>query len=227
MISRSLGPEFGAAIGMIFSVANAVAVAMYVIGFCESLNDLLKSFDVRIVDNGLNDVRIIGTITVIVLTAIVIIGMEWEAKVTDCVDRHLDNYLVDLVDLTTFLIGPNLPAHHFVRRSSRLPHRSLHRTDERPVQGQGLHRLRQCVSLLSVCFSFLCLFFFTNRLACAEDIMMANMVSDYQPEKGVMHNFFTVFAVFFPAATGILAGANISGDLKVPDRFHIFDFFFV
>ena len=142
MISRSLGPEFGAAIGMIFSVANAVAVAMYVIGFCESLNDLLKSFDVRIVDNGLNDVRIIG--------------MEWEAKVTDCVDRHLDNYLVDLVDLTTFLIGPNLPAHHFVRRSSRLPHRSLHRTDERPVQGQGLHRLRQCVSLLSVCFSFLC-----------------------------------------------------------------------
>ena len=52
MISRSLGPEFGASIGVIFAIANAVAVAMYVIGFCESLNDLLKTFDLKIIDNG-------------------------------------------------------------------------------------------------------------------------------------------------------------------------------
>lgn len=41
MISRSLGPEFGGSIGIIFSLANAVAVAMYTVGFAETLRDML------------------------------------------------------------------------------------------------------------------------------------------------------------------------------------------
>jgi len=42
LISRSLGPEFGGAIGIIFSLANAVAAAMYVVGFAETIRDILK-----------------------------------------------------------------------------------------------------------------------------------------------------------------------------------------
>jgi solute carrier family 12 sodium/potassium/chloride transporter 2 len=80
MISRSLGPEFGASIGIIFALANAIAVALHTVGFCESLNDLLKQSGLMIIDNGLNDIRIIGSITLIVLGMIVSIGMEWEAK---------------------------------------------------------------------------------------------------------------------------------------------------
>merc|ERR1712018_880431 len=31
------------------------------------------------------------------------------------------------------------------------------------------------------------------------------------------HDFFSIFAIFLPAATGILAGSNISGDLLNPE----------
>ena len=41
MISRSLGPEFGGSIGLIFSLANAIAVAMYVVGFAETVRDIM------------------------------------------------------------------------------------------------------------------------------------------------------------------------------------------
>ena len=44
MISRSLGPEFGGAIGIMFTIANSIAVSMYIIGFCDSLNDMLNEY---------------------------------------------------------------------------------------------------------------------------------------------------------------------------------------
>lgn len=81
MISRSLGPEFGGSIGLIFSLANAVACAMYVVGFCESLQNLILSCGGDYIVSPIDDIRIIGCVTLIVLTVIVVVGMEWEAKV--------------------------------------------------------------------------------------------------------------------------------------------------
>lgn len=47
-------------------------------------------------------------------------------------------------------------------------------------------------------------------------LLKSNLWSDYRvDDDGTMHSYFSVYAIFFPAATGILAGANISGDLKV------------
>lgn len=43
------------------------------------------------------------------------------------------------------------------------------------------------------------------------EIFTENFGPDFREEE----TFFSVFAIFFPAATGILAGANISGDLAV------------
>lgn len=55
-----MGPEIGGAIGLIFSFANAVGAAMYVVGFAETVRDLMKEGGWIIIDNDTMDVRIIG-----------------------------------------------------------------------------------------------------------------------------------------------------------------------
>lgn len=49
-----------------------------------------------------------------------------------------------------------------------------------------------------------------------------NLWSAYTPTSAAAgapeHNFWTIFAIYFPAVTGILAGVNMSGDLKDPAR---------
>ncbi|XP_073840775.1 bumetanide-sensitive sodium-(potassium)-chloride cotransporter-like isoform X1 [Musca autumnalis] len=169
MISRSLGPEFGGSIGLIFSLANAVACAMYVVGFCESMLDLLRSMGASIVDGGIQDVRIIGSVTILILLIIVVVGMEWEAK------AQIGLLVILLVAIADFMIGS------FIGPKS----------DEERAKG---------------------------FLGYNATLFKQNFFADYRPEKGVVHDFFSVFAIFFPAATGILAGANISGDLKDPQK---------
>lgn len=80
MISRSLGPEFGASVGIIFAFANAVSASMNTIGFCDSLNDLLKEQGVKIFDNGANDTRLVGAIALLLMCLICAVGMDWESK---------------------------------------------------------------------------------------------------------------------------------------------------
>lgn len=104
LISRSLGPEFGGAIGIIFAFANAVAVAMHTVGFAESLRDLLQVSGLTIVDGQLNDMRIIGVVTVCVLVTITMVGMEWEQK------AQIVLLITLLVAIADVIVGSFLPA---------------------------------------------------------------------------------------------------------------------
>uniref|UniRef100_A0A8C4WSS3 Amino acid permease/ SLC12A domain-containing protein n=1 Tax=Gopherus evgoodei TaxID=1825980 RepID=A0A8C4WSS3_9SAUR len=161
LISRSLGPELGGSIGLLFSFANAVAVAMHVVGFAETVRDLLLEFDVVMTDP-VNDIRIVGVITVTVLLGIALAGMEWEAK------AQVVFFFVIMVSFINYFVGTLIPA-----------------TEEKMSKG-----------------------YFSYR----GDIFLENIGPEWRGESG---NFFGMFSIFFPSATGILAGANISGDLKV------------
>ncbi len=168
MISRSLGPEFGGAIGLMFTLANAIAVAMYIIGFCESLMDmlteLLPGFEGIGSTERINDIRLIGSVSLVLILGLAIVGMEWVTRVQMFLLFLLLTAQVD------FIIGSFLPP-----------------SDDAMSKG--------FVGYNSTVFEM-------------------NLWSDYAANGKT--SFFTVFAVFFPAVTGIVAGANLSGDLKDP-----------
>uniref|UniRef100_A0A803TIN4 Solute carrier family 12 member 3 n=1 Tax=Anolis carolinensis TaxID=28377 RepID=A0A803TIN4_ANOCA len=162
LISRSLGPELGGSIGLLFSFANAVAVAMHVVGFSETVKDLLVETD-SIMSDPVNDIRIVGVITVTGLMGIALAGMEWEAK------AQVVFFFVIMVSFVNYFVGTLIPA-----------------SPERMAKG-----------------------YFSYR----GDIFLENIGPEWRGETG---SFFGMFSIFFPSATGILAGANISGDLKDP-----------
>ncbi|KAH0793227.1 Amino acid permease family protein [Histomonas meleagridis] len=47
---------------------------------------------------------------------------------------------------------------------------------------------------------------------------ITNVKNNFGPDFRNGNNFWSIFAVFFPGCTGIMAGANISGDLKKPQK---------
>ncbi|OKH19350.1 amino acid permease [[Limnothrix rosea] IAM M-220] len=138
MISRSLGLETGGAVGIPLYFAQAFSVALYTIGFAESV------------------VQVFPNLSQLYVALIVTI-------------------LVGVLALTSASIA--IKAQYFIMAAIVL-------------------------SLLS--------FFLGKPLVEAGDVAM------WGSSAATPIPFWTVFAVFFPAVTGIMSGVNMSGDLKDP-----------
>lgn len=144
LISRSLGVEFGGAIGVVFFLAQAISVAMYVIGFSEAFADTFGA--------AAGSSTVVASVTNIVVFACVYIGAGWTIKV---------QYFI------LAILGASLVS------------------------------------------------FFVGAMGAFDPVVLA---ANLQPSYLEGQNFFTMFALFFPAVTGIMAGANMSGDLADPSR---------
>lgn len=156
MISRALGPEFGGAIGILFSIANAGAVALHLVGFAETV--VARFEDDPMTPNGTWDLRIVAMCTLCFLIVIAFVGVHWVVKFQLCLLFLL------VASLISYLVGTFL--------------------DPQPKFGYTGYR--------TATFN-------------------ENQKTNWQGE-----TFFSLFGIFFPASTGIMAGANISGDLKNP-----------
>ncbi|NND99239.1 MAG: amino acid permease, partial [Pirellulaceae bacterium] len=143
LISRSLGPEFGGAIGLLFFGAQALSVAMYVIGFTEALMTYLPA--------GVSP-TLVASITNVAVCMCVAIGAGWTIKI-------------------------------------------------------------QFAILATVIASIISFY-----LGAWSDFDTARLQANSGPGFTAGESFWTMFALFFPAVTGIMAGANMSGDLKDPAR---------
>ena len=64
VISRTLGPAIGGSIGIMFTIANTISVGTYVVGFAESLSDLMHEtipgYNGIVAHSPDDDIRIIG-----------------------------------------------------------------------------------------------------------------------------------------------------------------------
>ncbi|XP_030609080.1 solute carrier family 12 member 3-like [Archocentrus centrarchus] len=163
MISRSLGPELGASIGLIFSFANALNVGLHTVGFSEVVSTLMQSMGTSL-DSPANNIRVVGVCTVTVLLCIALAGMDWESK------TQIVFFIVLLASLVNYIVGTLIPP-------------------SKEKQALGIFGYRS-------------------------DIFVENLTPDWRGPDG---NFARLFAIFFPACTGIMSGVSICGDLKDPN----------
>lgn len=242
MISRSLGPEFGGAVGILFFLGTSVAGAMYITGAVEILlNYIAPEFalygDFREDSNVLyNNIRTYGTVFLIIIGFLVFIGVKFVSKFAPialfCVLVSIISiYLGILINYNgrddikiCVLNGHPLPEEAYdnctkvgIRRSFC----TANGTCDEIYENHEPELQLAIPGLSSDAFWLNLKPKFRNRL----DLVSNDDGVEGKVNKiGVSENSFVfvdittyftmLIAIYFPSCTGILAGSNRSGDLQ-------------
>ncbi|XP_077468266.1 solute carrier family 12 member 9 [Stigmatopora argus] len=193
MISRALGPEFGGSIGIMFFLANVCACALYVLGLVEAI---IATF-------GVPEDGILATSNYQVLPS----GYWWSLLYATA---------IALLCLLVCMVGAHIYAKAtfliflvvmFVLGTIFISFFAVH---PRTILLPGFANSNRMVNATGPSTA--------NFTGFKLETLIGNLWADYTSDytTGTTMTFATVFAVMFNGCTGIMAGSNMSGDLKNP-----------
>ncbi|CAG5130954.1 unnamed protein product, partial [Candidula unifasciata] len=195
MISRALGPEFGGSIGFLFYVANVLSCALYTVGFVEGV---LQNFGVggsfTSESSGLpvdSDwwKYLYASVSLFVCLLICIVGGEMFARTSA------------LILLTVVVATLSVFISAFVKQDTILV--------EIPKTNTYAYSNASANETIYGMYTGLSAATFRENL-------YSKFTIDYSTDR--MMDYATVFAILFSSVTGILNGANMSGELKDPSK---------
>ncbi|XP_041034753.1 solute carrier family 12 member 9 isoform X1 [Carcharodon carcharias] len=189
MISRTLGPEFGGSIGLMFFLANVCSCAVYILGLVEAILDVFgelpnaadtETRGIHVLpQNYLYDVLYASSILFLCLL-VCLVGAQIYARTSFLIFLVVHIVLITIV-VSFFAVSPKTIL--IVKQSGN---------ESRII--------------------------YTNYTGFSTATLKKNLMDDYSVDytTNYMMTFATVFAVMFNGCTGIMAGSNMSGDLKNP-----------
>uniref|UniRef100_A0A8C4EY61 Zgc:153039 n=1 Tax=Dicentrarchus labrax TaxID=13489 RepID=A0A8C4EY61_DICLA len=190
MISRALGPEFGGSIGIMFFFANVCGCALFVLGLVEAI---VATFGVpeattayQVLPSGYWWSLLYGTGVALLCLLVCLVGAHIYAKAT---------FLIFLVVM--FVLGTIFVSFFAV------PPRTVVLPSSANPTANGTGPVFPTTA---------------NFTGFKLDTLLGNLWADYTVDytTGTTMTFATVFAVMFNGCTGIMAGSNMSGELKNP-----------
>jgi potassium/chloride transporter 9 len=222
MISRSLGPEFGGAMGMLFYVAYAMGVCFYIIGFATEVQttwypDLnsTASYWCRIG---------VGSLGLLFVLSISAIGADAFAKFNVWFFVvQFGAIIVGMLSYTFIQSETDLSTQYYADGSCEFycDATTLNTYDENGLHYCTTATLNSCLN--GTLYNTTVTGWDVNNLK--ENLWwnFTDTESGSTQDVNSMCNtnkcsWTLVFAVLFPMATGIMEGANLSGDLKDPAK---------